>query len=79
MKTNIITIENIIAFTDYLKTEEKAVATIEKYSRDVAAFSIWLNGLSVMKETAADYKKHLLGIRTAQTRISAKARSFLKT
>ena len=62
MNTNIITAESQIAFTLWLKSEEKATATIEKYGRDVTVFAAWLDGAVVTKETAADYKKHLLGI-----------------
>ena len=68
---NIITRENMIAFTDYLKAEEKAAATVEKYRRDVAAFTLWLDGSSVTKETAADYKKHLPGIGRVATGVNA--------
>jgi len=60
MNKNIITKENMSAFAEYLKSEEKARATIEKYGRDVYAFAVWLGGSIVTKEAAADYKRYLL-------------------
>jgi len=60
---NIITEEKRQAFQNYLKAEEKAQATIEKYGRDVRAFAVWLSGAEVTKEAAADYKGYLLNDR----------------
>ena len=71
MNASTITKENMIAFADHLKTEEKAQATIEKYGRDVAAFALWRGGLSITKETAADYKKHLLCIGRVASGVNA--------
>ena len=62
MNTNTITKESMSAFAEYLRSEEKATATVEKYGRDVTAFTLWLDGTEATKEAAADYKKHLLGI-----------------
>jgi site-specific recombinase XerD len=59
---NAITAEAQAAFAAYLKLEEKAGATIEKYGRDIRAFTLWLGSAAVTKEAAADYKKHLLGL-----------------
>ena len=56
----IITEENQTAFRSWLKEEEKAQATIEKYERDLRAFSLWLCGAEVTKEAAVDYKHYLL-------------------
>ena len=39
-----ITKENQAAFALWLKAEEKAAATVEKYGRDVGAFAAWLGG-----------------------------------
>ena len=48
-KQNTITKESQTAFTAHLNREEKAAATIEKYGRDVQAFTAWLNGTDVTK------------------------------
>ena len=56
-RSNIIAEENLTAFKNWLKAEEKARATIKKYTRDVKVFSTWLNGEAVTKETACDYKR----------------------
>ena len=56
----VITEEKQEAFNSWLKEEEKAKATIDKYLRDIRAFSIWLGGLEATKETAMDYKRYLL-------------------
>ena len=60
MIKNIITAENLSAYREYLKSEEKAAATIEKYGRDVRAFSVWLGGAEATKQAALDYKQYLL-------------------
>ena len=51
------TINNYIA---YLRKEEKADATIEKYVRDITAFAKFLDGKALTKELAVEYKKQLL-------------------
>ncbi len=51
------TINNYIA---YLKAEEKADATIDKYIRDIRAFAKFLDGKMLTKELAVEYKKQLL-------------------
>ena len=39
--------------------EERSAATIEKYIRDVKAFSVFADGTEITKETVIAYKKHL--------------------
>ena len=51
--------KNRAAFQSYLKSEEKANATIGKYRRDVKAFAEWINDAKVTKETACAYKHYL--------------------
>jgi len=46
-------------FRDYLIQEERSAGTIEKYLRDVRAFSTWINGKSVTKNLAAEWKAEL--------------------
>lgn len=52
------TINNYIA---YLKAEEKAGATIEKYIRDITAFAKFLDEKALTKELAIEYKKTVIG------------------
>ena len=59
MITNTITAENLSAYREYLKSEEKAAATVEKYGRDVRAFAAWLCGAEATKQSALDYKQYL--------------------
>ena len=59
MGTNITQAE-IAAYCAALRAGEKAAGTLEKYRRDLTAFSRWLDGRIVTKETAADWKTHLL-------------------
>lgn len=47
-------------FRAYLQSEEKSVATIEKYMRDIKAFSIFITNQIVDKETVLRYKEHLI-------------------
>ena len=55
----IITKEIIGNFEKYLITEEKALATLEKYIRDVRAFCAWLGGRAVDKNEILSYKTEL--------------------
>ena len=54
-----ITNELIKKFREYLLSEEKAVATIEKYIHDVLVFMTWLAGAEVTKMTVLEYKQEL--------------------
>ena len=60
MNLRIITAESLSAFKQYLKTEERSDATIEKYLRDARQFAAWLRGRAVTKEVAASWKEHLV-------------------
>ena len=61
MKESLITLEIINQFEMNLIEEEKSKATIEKYIRDVTAFSNFCKSdASLTKETVIAYKKHLL-------------------
>ncbi len=61
MNGQTITSTTISKYIAYLKTEEKADATIEKYVRDITAFVKFLGGKALTKELAVEYKKQLLG------------------
>ncbi|MBE6696343.1 MAG: integrase [Ruminococcaceae bacterium] len=54
-----ITKEIVEKFRNYLLAEEKALATLEKYIRDVRAFSAWLGGKCVDKKEILNYKEEL--------------------
>ena len=60
MKGRFLTEKQIIAFTVYLKSEEKSENTIEKYIRDVKAFAVYMNGAEITKESVIAYKSKLL-------------------
>ena len=55
-----LTAERIAAFEQYLRTEERATGTIEKYLRDVRAFALWLESREVTRETGTGWREHLL-------------------
>ena len=48
------------AFHQYLIQEEKSMATVEKYLRDVRAFTVYVGEKNVTKAVTVDYKRHLL-------------------
>ena len=60
MKGRILADQQIAAFSTYLKSEEKSENTIEKYIRDVRAFTVYINGAEVTKEMVIAYKNKLL-------------------
>ncbi len=57
----IITDDLIKNFKDFLINEEKASATLEKYIRDIKAFSEWTLGSELDKRKVLDYKEYLIG------------------
>lgn len=59
MKGRFITAKKIAEFKEHLILEERSAATVEKYIRDVKAFSAYTQNTSVTKETVIAYKKHL--------------------
>ena len=59
MKGRIITAKTIAEFKEHLILEERSEITIEKYIRDVKAFSAYTQNTAVTKETVILYKKHL--------------------
>ena len=56
----IITNEQIEAFRVYLLNEEKALATIRKYIRDLREFLSWLPETAIDKSIVLTYKNHLI-------------------
>ena len=55
-----ITDKQIENFKRYLQDEERAVATIEKYIRDILAFCVWLSGKEIDKSVVLAYKEYLI-------------------
>ncbi len=54
-----ITKEQIKEFGEYLRREERAENTIEKYMHDLHSFFVWADGRAVTKEVVAEWKENL--------------------
>lgn len=54
------TVEQIREFSRYLREEERETATIDKYSRDVKDFFIWLKDREISRERMGDWRGYLL-------------------
>ena len=67
-----ITTEQITAFGQMLKEEEHTQSTIQKYLRDVYAFTGWLEGRAVTRELAAQWKEMLLSSGCAPATVNSK-------
>lgn len=59
MEGRILTKKIIMGFKEHLILEEKSIATVHKYIRDVKHFSDFVNGAEIIKEAVIEYKKHL--------------------
>ena len=59
MKGRFITAKKIAEFKEHLILEERSEITVEKYIRDVKAFSAYTQNSIITKETVIAYKKHL--------------------
>lgn len=55
-----IAIKEIKKFGEYLLSEEKSSATVEKYLRDVMKFAEWLGAKNLEKSNVLEYKRHLV-------------------
>ena len=55
----ILTKKLIAKFKEHLILEERSAATVEKYCRDIKAFSAYSGGECITKETVINYKTHL--------------------
>ena len=60
MNTSTYLSENLSSFATWLCGEGKSHGTTEKYLRDIRAFAGWLNGRELTKETATQWREHLL-------------------
>ena len=59
MEGRVITAKMIAGFREHLILEERSVATIQKYIRDVKAFMAYAQNSAISKETVIAYKKYL--------------------
>lgn len=59
MKERYLTEKLICAFREHLVMDEKSGHTVEKYVRDIRAFSAFLNGKTVTKEQVIAYKRQI--------------------
>ena len=59
MKGRFITAKKLAEFKEHLILEERSEITIEKYIRDVKAFSVYTQNSDITKETVIAYKKYL--------------------
>ena len=72
MNHNTLAARQIAAYTEFLRSEERTAATVEKYARDVRAFAQWLEERPVTKETVARWKEQLLEDGFSPTTVNAK-------
>lgn len=56
----ILTEADIRQFQGYLIREEKSVATVKKYVRDVRTFFVYMKESDITKERVVEYKKYLV-------------------
>ena len=59
MEGRVITAKMIAEFKEHLILEERSVATIQKYIRDVKAFTAYAQNSAIAKEIVIAYKKYL--------------------
>ena len=73
MNHNLFRLEDIERWEQYLRSEERAPGTIEKYLRDVRAFAAWLGeDGTVTKERAAEWKESLLAANQSPATVNSK-------
>ena len=58
-------------YAQQLRLEEKSPATVEKYLRDLHAFSAWADGREINKELTAEWKAHLVEENYAPASVNA--------
>ncbi len=72
MKERILTTTHLSSYEDFLRTEERAPATVEKYIRDTRSFLVWLDGRPVTKERTVQWKERLLAQGLSPATVNAK-------
>lgn len=68
---NSLTAEQITAFEEYLRTEEREQTTIEKYLSNIRSFAAWLGDAPVTKSAVIAWKEHLLAEQYAPATVNA--------
>ena len=66
-----LTVDQIAAFEEYLRTEEREQTTIEKYLRNIRVFAAWLGEAPVTKTVVIAWKEHLLSEQYAPATVNA--------
>lgn len=66
-----LNLEEIAAYDQYLRADERAESTVEKYQRSVRQFVTWLADGAVTKEAVTGWKEHLLAQGKAPSTINA--------
>lgn len=83
MKNHQLTQNQNRAYAHHLHMEEKSIATMEKYLRDIWAFACWLDGRNISKELTTEWKSHLVTQDYAPTTvisaIKSRVNSLLET
>ena len=72
MSSRILTIDRINTYAGFLREEERAPATAEKYLRDIRAFAAWLGGRAVAQGTAGQWREALLAQGLGPSTVNAK-------
>ena len=54
-----MTAEQLRAFSQYLREDERESSTIEKYLREIKDFFVWIRGQTVTRERIAEWKEDL--------------------
>lgn len=72
MEKRTLTAKQAVAFAEYLRREERAEATVEKYLRDTKAFLAWQGGKAVTKEDVLVWREHLLEAGLSPVTVNAK-------
>ena len=60
----------LTAYDRWLRQEERADATREKYLRSIRAFAAWLGSAAVTKDAVTEWKAHLAGQHQAPASIN---------
>ena len=72
MTSRKLTDARIAAYARYLRDEEHAPATIEKYIRDIRSFTAWMDGRIVTKELSTQWKARLIAEGLTPATVNAK-------
>lgn len=71
MSVRRLTLQQLDAYSAFLRQEERSPGTREKYRRDIKAFYLWVDGRNVTKETVIEWKEHLVNEEYAPVTINS--------